>query len=152
MCIKTSKTDPFRVGCTIRVASAGNDLCPVRAMHTFLQARPARHGPIFILSDGSFLTRAHIQTVLVRTFPFAVPGSMGTHSFRIGGASMLCSLGIPDATVQIMGRWSSNAFRRYMHISDQFLSRVHRSGASRSTSFTHIWQPSSGSSMLRTQP
>ena len=114
--------------------------------------RHARHGPIFILSDGSFLTRAHIQTALARTFPFAVPGSMGTHSFRIGGASMLCSLGIPDATVQIMGRWSSNAFRRYMHISDQFLSRVHRSGASRSTSFTHIWQPSSGSSMLRTQP
>ena len=112
--IKTPKTDPFRVGCTIRVAmsSSGHARFPAGA--------PTTSWSIIMLSDGSFLTRAHIQANLTRTFPFAVPGSLGTHSFRIGGASMLCSFGVPDATVQIMGRWSSNAFRRYLHISNQF--------------------------------
>ena len=147
--IKVSKTDPFRLGCTIRVASTGNSLCPVNAMRAYLRVRPPILGPLFLFQDGSYLTRSRMQAVLAQTFPFATPGSMGTHSFRIGGASMLCSLGVPDATVQLLGRWSSDAFRRYLHVSDQFLTLIHQRASSCPMSFARIWHPSSGTSKPR---
>ena len=99
--IKQSKTDPFRLGCTIRLAQTNNALCPIRAMLQFLALRPPVPGPLFLFHDGSFLSYSDIRDVLSHTFPFSTPGTMGTHSFRIGGASMLCSLGVPEATVQI---------------------------------------------------
>ena len=145
--IKQSKTDPFRQGCTIRVARTGGPFCPFQAMVTFLQVRPSQHGPLFILSNGSFLTRADIQRVLAATFPDSSPGSLGSHSFRIGGASMLCSLGVPDATVQLLGRWSSDAFRRYLRVSDQFLTLLHRRASTNEASFARIWQPQDGNSV-----
>ncbi len=37
-----------------------------------------------------------------------------THSFRIGTASMLGSLGFDDEDVQAVGRWSSRAFEEYL--------------------------------------
>lgn len=141
--IKQSKTDPFRQGCVLRAPRIDHFLCPVLAMRLYLLLRPTGSGPLFVLQDGSFLTRAHVSRILTNTFPFASPGSISTHSFRIGGASMLCSLGVPDATIQILGRWSSNVFRRYLHISDQYLTEVHQRGASSTMSFARIWDPQS---------
>ena len=138
--IKQSKTDPFREGCIIRVARTGNAICPFDALLAYLRADRRHSGPLFALSDGSFLTRAHIHEVLRLTFPFARPGPIGTHSFRIGGATMLCCLGVPDATIQILGRWSSCAFRRYLHVSDQFLVNIHFRAARHSSSFSRVWQ------------
>ena len=139
--IKQSKTDPFRQGCTIRVARTGNLFCPFQAMINFLSRRPPIHGPLFLFHNGSFLTRDHIRSALTSTFPFTPPSTLGTHSFRIGGASMLCCLGVPDATIQVLGRWSSSAFRRYLRISDQFITRMHARAASNEGSFSRIWHP-----------
>ena len=45
--IKASKTDPFRIGCVIRLAAIpGHKLCPVAAMHAYLSHRSSRPGPI----------------------------------------------------------------------------------------------------------
>ena len=41
------------------------------------------------------------------------PRKVGTHSIRISGATALLLAGVPPATVQIMGRWASNAFIGY---------------------------------------
>lgn len=144
--IKQSKTDPFRQGCVVRVARTGNILCPFDALQAFCRSRPRGTGPLFTFRDGSFLTRADIHTVLSHTFPFIQPASMGTHSFRIGGASMLCSLGVPDSTVQILGRWSSDAFRRYLRVSDQYLSDLHSRAARQGSSFSRIWHADFGHS------
>ena len=146
--IKQSKTDPFRQGCVIRVASTGNAFCPVAAVVAYIQAHPWRSGPLFVLSDGSFLTRAHIQVVLRDNFPFARPETIGTHSFRIGGgATVLCCLGVPAFTIQILGRWSSGAFRRYLRISDEFLADVHHRAARHRTTFSRIWIADAGFSV-----
>ena len=45
--IKTSKTDPFRHGCTIKIAITGNDICPVTAHKHFLSLHPTIQGPLF---------------------------------------------------------------------------------------------------------
>ena len=117
-------------------------LCPVTALREYMSIHPARLGPLFILSDGHFLTRLHITNILQAGFPLALPSTIASHSFRIGGATLLCSLGVPDATIQILGRWSSSAFRRYLRISDALISRIHVSMASFNDQRPdRIWEP-----------
>jgi hypothetical protein len=43
-------------------------------------------------------------------------GHFSGHSFRIGLASMLANLGLPDEELQAAGRWSSRAFEIYMRL------------------------------------
>jgi hypothetical protein len=38
------------------------------------------------------------------------------HSFRIGSASHASSTGVSDEHIQLMGRWNSNAFKKYIWI------------------------------------
>ena len=124
--IKVSKSDPFRQGFSLRIAKTDSDLCPFTALISYLSLRrPLGPGPLFILSNGQFLTRDHVVLVLSRVFPHIPSALLGSHSFRIGGASRLCALGVPDATIQILGRWSSSAFKRYLHLSDSYVGYLH---------------------------
>jgi hypothetical protein len=36
------------------------------------------------------------------------------HSFRIGAASYAYEKGLPDERIQLMGRWKSNAYKKYI--------------------------------------
>ena len=123
--VKISKTDPFRMGSVVRLVQIRSRFCPVRAFVRFVSFRGTSSGPLFLFENGSFLTRRKLSAVLHRIFPTA---NIDTHSFRIGGASAAASAGIPDSSIQILGRWSSNAFHRYLHYSDadivRFLSRM----------------------------
>ena len=123
--IKISKSDPFRQGFVLRIAKTRERLCPFSAMTWFLSFRRLLGpGPLFRLSNGQFLTRDHIVQVLARVFPHVPAAIMGSHSFRIGGASRLCVLGVQDATIQTLGRWASAAFKKYLHLSDQYVSEL----------------------------
>lgn len=126
--LKTSKTDPFRVGSVVRLVQTSCRFCPVLAFRTFSYFRGSRLGPLFMYENGSFLTRCKLSAMLQRFFPAA---NINTHSFRIGGASAASSAGIPDSSIRILGRWSSDAFLRYLRYSDDdiavFLSRMSQS-------------------------
>ena len=114
--VRASKTDPFCSGCVIRVAAIDDSLCPVRTMFGYLSAHPTHSGSLFVLSAGQFLIRQDMVLLLRRCLPHV--SNNNTHSFRIGGASTAASAGISDSHIQILGRWSSDAYRRYLHISD----------------------------------
>ena len=120
--IKASKTDPFRSGVVVRVAAISNHpLCPVSAMKAYLGARGPIVGPLYLFSDGSFVTRKHVVAFLHMSLPGV--SNINTHSFRIGGASAASSAGASDSMVRAMGRWSSDCFHRYFHISDSQVSQ-----------------------------
>ena len=53
--IPKSKTDPFRVGCQIKVWATGGELCPVNALRRFVKNHPFGLGPLFTFRDGTFL-------------------------------------------------------------------------------------------------
>lgn len=123
--IKISKTDPFREGVTIRVSVLGHRLCPVHALVRFVIRRGSSPGPLFVFQNGAFLTRERIVDILSRALPSVT--NINTHSFRRGGASALAAAGTPDHVIQILGRWKSNAFTRYIQLTDDFIVNAHRS-------------------------
>ena len=136
--IKASKTDPFRSGCTIRVARLSSNLCPVTLMQQFLRVRPSIRGPLFLFNAQRFLTSRDIRALLQR----CLPGLAGfnTHSLRIGGASAAAAAGIPDSQIQILGRWASDAYQRYIHLSDATVADV-CTRMSRTSNRGQPWDP-----------
>ena len=49
---------------------------------------------------------------------------IGTHSFRIGMASMCGNLGYEDSLVQVLGRWKSDCFKLYMKLDPAYVARA----------------------------
>ena len=66
--IRASKTDPFRTGCTIRIAAVSDPMCPVALMQQFLRVHPVGSGPLFTFSPGRYLTRPDVVNFLLRVF------------------------------------------------------------------------------------
>ena len=141
--IKSSKTDPFREACTIQIAAIHTP-CPVALMQEYLHSHPSGAGPLFAWSVGQYLTRDDMVLMLRRCFP-GVP-NINTHSFRIGGASAAALAGIPDSQIQILGRWSSDAYRMYFHLGDNSVTAMGlalvRGGLN-----TRVWDSASGGSV-----
>ena len=117
--IKVSKTDPFRVGAVIRLGYTGTSVCPVSALVAYLSVRPSVSGPLFVFSNGRYLTRRHVSAVLCGALGTSV--SVNTHSLRIGGATALAALNTPDYVIQILGRWRSDAYRDYLQLPDDYI-------------------------------
>lgn len=136
--IKASKTDPFRSGIIVRLAAIpGNRLCPVAAMKYYLSFRTLSSGPLFIFNQGSFLTRNFVVAFIQISLPYIA--NLNTHSFRIGGASAALSAGASDSLIRIMGRWSSDCFRRYLRIQDNSITKFIADMSTANTS--KIWNP-----------
>ena len=116
--IKSSKTDPFRKGIHLYLGETGCDLCPVAAVVAYLCIRGMKPGPLFMFSDGRYLTRQRFVN-LVRS---ALEESginyklYCSHSFRIGAATTAAAQGIEDSVIKTLGRWESAAYLRYVKI------------------------------------
>ena len=114
--IKASKTDPFRKGVSIYVGRTGNDLSPIAAMLTYLSIRGGDAGQLFHFHDSRPLTRecfvAKVRGAL--TAAGIEENKYAGHSFRIGAATTAAQCGIPDATIQLLGRWESTAYLLYV--------------------------------------
>ena len=115
--IKASKTDPFRVGTTIRIIRNDSPLCPVQALLEYIRISPHQSGPLFRFHDGRFLTRTNFAATLNKVKP---PGTknLSSHSFRIGAATTAAAAGLPRWLIQILGRWTSDCYKTYLRISD----------------------------------
>ena len=142
--IKASKTDPFRTGCTIRVSAVPGMICPLSLMREYLRRHPTGAGPLFVWEEGHYLIRSDIVLILRRCFPGQI--NLNTHSFRIGGASAAASAGVSDSHIQILGRWSSDAYRRYIHASDELVFRLGQALVSGLPS-TRVWDSLMGASV-----
>ena len=117
--IKASKTDPFRRGCRIVIASSGSSVCAVQAYHTYKSLRHQHsHLPAFQFANGRYLTRQlvseHVRELLTRA---AVPNVQlySTHSFRSGAATTAANANLPDWLIKTLGRWRSDAYQTYVH-------------------------------------
>jgi len=100
---------------------ANHKVCAVCAMKNNLQQQrtvPATTDstPLFRLSTGSALTRQQLKTFLSTILRLLniQPDKYSTHSFRIGGATSAAIAGLKDFEIQLLGRWSSDCYKRYI--------------------------------------
>jgi hypothetical protein len=120
--LRQSKTDVNAAGVYVHVGATGAVVCAVEAMRAFLERRVLMEGPadpeasLFVFSDGALLRRQQL-TVLLRELVRQLGMDMALfsgHSFRIGGASDLAHAGAQDHVIQMIGRWSTDTYKRYI--------------------------------------
>ena len=124
--IKASKTDPYREGVTITIASNGTTICPIVALSAYMAIHPSGTGPLFQFADGRYLTRKGLMAVLNLIKPDNIR-NMSTHSFRIGAATTAAAAGYPRWVIQALGRWKSDCYKVYTRVTDRY--RKHLSAA-----------------------
>ena len=108
--IKSSKTDPFRVGCVIYVGRGNSIICPVAALGNSLALQGPSPGPLFCFADGRPLTWQRLSSMVQSILHSAgYHGSYSGHSFRIGAATTAAARGVSDHLIKTLGRWSSDA-------------------------------------------
>ena len=122
--IKASKTDPFRQGVVINISANTSNLCPIRALISYLQVRTHIPGPLFRFHNGKFLTRADIDMVLRDSTKNEI--NVSSHSIRIGAASTAAMMGCPKWLIQFMGRWSSDCYRNYIRVHPTMIQKTSR--------------------------
>lgn len=128
VCIKVSKTDPFRQGQTIVIGKTDSPLCPISAMVAYLNSRPfsSDSGPLFSYESGAFLTREKFTkaTRLLISKGGLDSSEFAGHSFRIGAATTAASANLPPWLIKVLGRWSSDCFERYIRTPPSVLAQV----------------------------
>lgn len=118
--IKTSKTDPFRRGCRVVLGATGDAVCPVLALLLYLSRRARTAGPLFKFANGRPVTRNWFCRRLKEAIgAIGLQGDFTSHSLRIGAATTASAVGIPHATIQTLGRWSSDSYKLYLRMSDE---------------------------------
>ena len=115
--LKKSKTDQFGKGSDVVLGWTDKDLCPVAALLNFVIIWGTQPGPLFIDSKKEVVTKsrfiAELRNIL-RALGLPQDDYAG-HSFRIGAATSASLMGMEDSVIQILGRWRSDAFLRYIH-------------------------------------
>ena len=110
-----------------------NALCPFHAMqrhmkriHHLFRDTPPEHLPLIPTDEGDFATKSHImkifssaigltETPLTRPGPRGEPlPRFGEHVCRVSGAQFLSRMGYSLEAIQLIGRWGSDAVKRYI--------------------------------------
>jgi integrase len=111
-----------RAGATVivDVFATGGHTCPVKAFKKWKRLTDdAPDKPLFRDTAGRPLTGSKLNKMLRKLLAHIIDyrkGSISTHSFRSGLASLMAEKGMTDTEIQTMGRWSSRAFEKYIKL------------------------------------
>ena len=105
----------------VDVYASDGKLCPVQAFEAWdrLNHPTRKEGPAFCRENGAALTKSFFNLTLKKTLgkhTNGLNGFISGHSFRIGMASLLGSLGHHEQDIMRAGRWSSNAYLSYLKL------------------------------------
>jgi len=127
--LKTSKTDLEKKGVDVRLFKNGTLICAVYALTNFARLRTNNQddSPFFLLPNGQPLTRrvfvANLRHLLLRLGIQA--SSYSGHSMRVGAATSAAASGVPDHLIQVLGRWTSLSYLRYIRVSNNVIRQAH---------------------------
>ena len=116
--LKKSKCDQFGEGMDIIMGETDDSLCPVQAIMCYVMMRRSTPGPFFQNAAGATVTKPwFVKEIRARLAECGLHQSdFAGHSFRIGAATTAAMAGVEDSTIQIMGRWHSAVFLRYVRV------------------------------------
>ena len=88
---------------------------PVENLLRYFPLRGSMPGPLFQHLNGVPVTRTEFDEWLARVIKHCGLDSTKYkgHSFRIGAASHAAACGYSDSQIRLLGRWKSDAFKRY---------------------------------------
>ena len=109
----------------VLLTGGGKYLDPVRALKELFERDPVppprwASTPLFRGDDGDAFSTAKVRGMvkwMVR-MGGGDPSLYGAHSLRIGGATAALAAGVPALVIKAMGRWGSDVFEIYAHLSD----------------------------------
>ena len=90
--------------------------CPLQAWKQYYSVRGPAPGFLFRRADGQPVARRDFTRQLslsLQACQFST-SLYKAHSFRIGAATYAAGRGFSDAQIRSMGRWNSDAFKRYI--------------------------------------
>jgi len=103
---------PVKVGAAIIQHMQAMDADDDTFLHTYVRDRDGKRGE---LTSGEALV---MLRNFVRTIDFEAlglhPDDVGLHSLRASAAMVMYLNGVPVYTIMLLGRWSSDAFLRYI--------------------------------------
>ena len=116
--LKQSKTDPFQQDVDIHLGKTESDLCPVTAVLAYLAIRRSAPAPPFLFRDCATLSRGRLISKVRGALAASShdPSRYSGHSFRIGAAAAAASRSLEDSTIQTLGIWRSDAYKRYLKL------------------------------------
>ena len=125
--LKCSKNDQYSNGIKLVIGCSGTDVCASCTVKNYLKRRSLLfgdqpHAPLFIFGNGDPLTRTllnkHIKLImsLLGTDCTQYSG----HSLRAGAATDAARNGLSDWEIKVLGRWSSDAYQRYIRLPVEF--------------------------------
>lgn len=103
---------------TLQLEKQTGQVCPIKHMTLYLAHRKNNTKPLFVFPDGASITRAFFSRNLKQCIELAGFDSsrVKAHSLRVGGATQAAMLGFSDTQIQAMGRWKSDAYKKYIRI------------------------------------
>jgi integrase len=131
--IKQSKTDSSNAGVYIYIGcSRDTQCCAYCSMRQYMSVRitdvDPDISPLFILPGGSVLFKSYLVKItrLLLSMSGLDPSLYSGHSFRAGAATSAGDNNFRDWEVQLLGRWSSQAYTVYMRNPQITASFAHR--------------------------
>lgn len=100
----------------IVIQTSGKALCAVQAVLDYLNLRGSRAGPLFVDQKFRAVKRGYFTLMVKKALMYLEypPSLYNSHSFRIGGATEAMERGLSALQIQLMGRWKSQAFLKYI--------------------------------------
>ena len=97
--------------------SASSPFCPEQAVKTYLAVRTKSPGPLLMFPGSIPVSKSFFGDQLKKSLAWAglSKSSYKGHSFCIGAAAVAAMQGISEE-IQRMGRWKSQAFKKYIRI------------------------------------
>lgn len=126
--LRRSKTDKENRGVNIVLAATSSPTCPVRSLRAlFIADRRPPSAPLFNVGNEPMQRNWFIRLLKKRLteFGYSASGYNG-HSFRRGAAQQASDNGLTNDDIMLLGRWSSDAFKRYFETSLINRYEVHR--------------------------
>ena len=104
---------------TISFSHGDAIISAVHSLLHYLQLRPKAPGPLFCFLNGQPISRSYFDKILHNCLKCSQLDSSRYkgHIFRIGAATTAAERGLSDSQIRAMGRWNSNAFRKYIRSS-----------------------------------
>jgi len=93
-------------------------VCAMKSNLSFQQTKSTHSycSPLFELPNGEPISRRSLMNFISPLLRLTglEPTNYSGHSFRIGGATSASMAGLTDYEIQLMGRWSSDCYKRYI--------------------------------------